>query len=264
MFGHTLYHVLVSRLDGLLGLSHLTFRHLRGWQDFGVQSMVDAPCGDLAWMQEVDLQGAQYLGVDIVPQLIADNQQRFVSRPDMSFRVLDIVRQAPPAADLIFCRETLQHLTQGDALRALINFSNSGARCVQCALSSSRSSQVMSLCVLCSYLMTTTFLEIDDNAIRFDVAHGFYSINLLKSPFNLPPPIRLYVDNAKTREYLAVRLFFSRLPLLYQKRLAIVVSDLAGVLTLNFILAGVGVAAVGMISSEYCVESEHPGLVVCV
>lgn len=109
-------------------------------QDFGVQSVVDAPCGDLAWMQEVDLQGAQYLGVDIVPQLIADNQRRFVSRPDMSFRVLDIVRETPPAADLIFCRETLQHLTQGDALRALINFSNSGARCVQHALSASRSS----------------------------------------------------------------------------------------------------------------------------
>lgn len=79
--------------------------------------------------------------------------------------------------------------------------------------------------------MTTTFLEIDDNAIRFDVAHGFYSINLLKPPFNLPPPIRLYVDNAKTREYLAVRL--SHLPLLYRKRL-VVVSELT-FLTLSVI-----------------------------
>lgn len=53
--------------------------------------------------------------------------------------------------------------------------------------------------------MTTTFLESNENDIRYDVVHGFYYINLLKPPFSLPPPLRMYVDNPKTREYLGVR-----------------------------------------------------------
>jgi hypothetical protein len=104
--------------------------------------------------------------------------------------------------DLIFCRETLQHLAQGDALRALINFNNSGARCVR-RYACIRHRELMGSGS--RYLMTTTFLEVDDNGIRFDVAAGFYPINLLKPPFNLPQPLRLYIDNTSTREYLGVR-----------------------------------------------------------
>lgn len=54
--------------------------------------------------------------------------------------------------------------------------------------------------------MITTFLEGDENDIRLDVVHGFYSINLLRPPFSLPPPLRMYLDNPVAREYLAVRI----------------------------------------------------------
>ena len=37
----------------------------------GVRSLLDAPCGDFYWMKEVDLAGVDYIGVDIVPEIIA-------------------------------------------------------------------------------------------------------------------------------------------------------------------------------------------------
>lgn len=71
-------------------------------------------------------------GVDIVMQAVEDNRRKLAHRPDMRFEQMDIVAQVPPPVDLIFTRETLQHLTQGDALKALLNFNKSGAKYDDC------------------------------------------------------------------------------------------------------------------------------------
>ena len=39
----------------------------------GARSMLDAACGDFNWMARVDLRGVRYVGVDVVPELIATN-----------------------------------------------------------------------------------------------------------------------------------------------------------------------------------------------
>jgi hypothetical protein len=47
--------------------------------ELGVKSVLDIPCGDLHWMQHVDLGAARYIGADIVESMIAANRRRFAS-----------------------------------------------------------------------------------------------------------------------------------------------------------------------------------------
>ena len=45
-----------------------------------VKIFLDAPCGDWNWMQLVDLAGVDYIGIDVVADVIASNRERF-ARP---------------------------------------------------------------------------------------------------------------------------------------------------------------------------------------
>ena len=42
------------------------------FDDYGIQSFLDAPCGDWFWMQHVDLSGIHYIGADISGEIIED------------------------------------------------------------------------------------------------------------------------------------------------------------------------------------------------
>lgn len=95
--------------------------------EHGVASMADIPCGDFNWMP-LFLDAAPfvtYQGFDIVPDIIAENRRRY---PTHRFEELDITREVPPRADLIFCKDLLNHLTFLDVRAALENMHRSGAR----------------------------------------------------------------------------------------------------------------------------------------
>jgi SAM-dependent methyltransferase len=140
----------------------------------GVKTFLDAPCGDLNWMQHVRLPpGAAYVGGDIVPALIAALEERYAADASRRFIVLDIVRGSIPPADLWLCRDVLFHLTTGDALAALGNFAGSEV----------------------PFILTTTFDFVKTN---IDVRPGgFRYLNLMHPPFNLPEP------RAKIPDFLA-------------------------------------------------------------
>src|SRR5438128_829316 len=73
--------------------------HLPGvLSQLGVRSMLDAPCGDFHWMSQVPLALEQYIGADIVPAMIRDNQRRYATG-NRRFIVMDIVREVPPRVD---------------------------------------------------------------------------------------------------------------------------------------------------------------------
>jgi hypothetical protein len=40
---------------------------------YGIESVLDLPCGDFHWMQRVELGGATYIGADIVEPLVRQN-----------------------------------------------------------------------------------------------------------------------------------------------------------------------------------------------
>jgi SAM-dependent methyltransferase len=133
----------------------------------GIRSVLDAPCGDFRWMGQVDLRGIDYIGLDIVPDVIAENQAR---HPGRRFVVGDIITGKLPAVDLVFCRDCLVHLSYDQIFSALANIAASGAR----------------------YLLTTTFVERNRNA---DIATGDWRpINLCIPPFELPPPLQVVVE----------------------------------------------------------------------
>jgi len=82
-------------------------------RDRNVRSVVDLGCGDWASTRLIDWNGASYLGIDIVPEVVAANQERY-GAPGVAFRVGDFVRDPVPAADLLVSKEALQHLPTAD------------------------------------------------------------------------------------------------------------------------------------------------------
>jgi hypothetical protein len=138
-------------------------------RELGITSVVDAPCGDFNWMQDVDLAGASYWGCDIVADLISANSARHRG-PGRTFRVLDFTTEHVPHADLIVCRDGLVHLSYRHIFAALKNFHDSGSR----------------------YLLTTTFPDTRENE---DIDTGWWRpINMQIPPFNLPLPLRRLSD----------------------------------------------------------------------
>jgi hypothetical protein len=132
----------------------------------GINSMLDARCGDFNWLRQVDLRLEKYIGVDVVPSLIEQNRKLYENR-NRKFTVADVRRDFLPETDLILCRDLLVHLSFEDIFSALRNFSSSGAK----------------------YLLTTTFPDRQTNA---DIKTGDWrTLNLQIPPFNFPAPFKL-------------------------------------------------------------------------
>jgi hypothetical protein len=86
-------------------------------RDLGIESMFDAPCGDLNWMpQVIDQTGIDYIGGDIAKDAVAIARSR---RPDLDIRLFDICADDFPCADLWHCRDTFFHLDFANIRRAL-------------------------------------------------------------------------------------------------------------------------------------------------
>jgi hypothetical protein len=154
-------------------------------QRLGVQTIVDAPCGDFYWLSTVDLSKnlTWYRGFDIVPQVIEQNNKQFASKK-IFFEAKDLIKRVPPRADLILCRHLLIHLTFEDCLHVLRNFKTSGSR----------------------YLMITSQPHIERNEeILF--TGSYRPVNLHLSPFNFPQPLWT-VDDAQNDQDRAVAAIF--------------------------------------------------------
>jgi hypothetical protein len=144
------------------------------FRELGLSSVLDIPCGDFYWMKTVDLGEIAYTGADIVEELIAQNRAKYAGRR-VRFECLDLIRDRLPSVDLIFCRDCLIHLSNEDALRALRNICDSGAR----------------------YLLTTTFTDREANV---DIETGQARIlNLQAAPFLLPQPLRVINEQCTER-----------------------------------------------------------------
>lgn len=139
------------------------------FKQYKIKSMVDIPCGDWNWMRLVDLSGIKYIGCDIVPQLVADNNAKYGNM----FQLLDITKGVPPKADLLLCRDLLFHLPQREVEQALSNIYASG----------------------CRYFLTTTFKDVPNTDINTGSSIGWRKINLTASPYELPDPIYVIQEN---------------------------------------------------------------------
>ena len=142
---------------------------------YNVTSVLDIPCGDFHWMQKVDLGQVHYTGADIVKDLIDRNNDRFQTYR-RRFLQLNLVDDALPKADLVFCRDCLVHLCFRDVLNALDNICESGSK----------------------YLLTTTYINRDRN---HNIKTGQWrALNLERPPFNLPKPVTLVDEKCLGRD----------------------------------------------------------------
>lgn len=132
-----------------------------------ISTLLDVPCGDFNWMRQVDLDEIDYTGGDIVPELIASNNSQH-TRKNVRFRLIDVINDPLPRADLVLCRDCLVHLPLMDIMKALRNIVGSGSK----------------------WLLTTTFTDRMHNA---DIAAGKWRpLNLQVEPFCLPEPEALF------------------------------------------------------------------------
>ncbi len=137
-----------------------------------ITSMLDIPCGDLHWMQHVDLGDCRYTGADVVPNLVARNQERFGS-DRRQFVELDITRDELPDVDLIFSRDCLIHFCNDTLAAATENIIASSA----------------------TYLLASHFPDVKEN-VEIPTAE-YRAVNLTLPPCGLPPPIRLINERSK-------------------------------------------------------------------
>jgi hypothetical protein len=132
-------------------------------KQFQIRTLIDAPCGDFAWMSVAALPVESYLGIDIVESLIAKNQKLY-GRQGITFQVGDLTNINPPQVDLLLCRDCLVHLSFDNIRRVLSNFIASNSK----------------------YFLTTTFPE---NDLNVDIENGDWRmLNLERQPFHFPSP----------------------------------------------------------------------------
>ena len=145
---------------------------------YGIRSILDAPCGDFAWMKLVDFGQTAYIGGDIVPEIITSNTELY-AQENRRFAVVDLVEDDLPDVDLIFCRDCFIHFSNDLILRSLRNMVRSKARFVMLTHDVS----------LLRYA-GVDWKNIDlDRATEAGVNFEFRPLNLTLPPFNLPPPV---------------------------------------------------------------------------
>lgn len=145
----------------------------------GIHSIVDAPCGDFLWMSQIVGCFEKYTGVDIVPDIVAKNSQRF-SNDRVSFLLADITADPLPKADAVLCRDCFIHLPQAQIWKALRNFKRAGYRYV----------------LLTQNDPTTEYREIVTGDCR--------AINWRLSPFSFPEPVETILENTGEGRRVAV------------------------------------------------------------
>ncbi len=134
------------------------------FDEMGIKSVFDAPCGDMHWMQQVlEDTNFTYLGGDIVGELISANKNKFTNSK-VDFIKFDITDDPFPAADVWLCRAIFYHLSNRDIYLALEQFVASSIK----------------------YILTTNCVT-DGLHTNEDIATGDWrSLNLTLPPFNFP------------------------------------------------------------------------------
>ena len=83
-----------------------------------IRTVVDMGCGDWQFSTLIDWSGIQYLGMDVVPEIIERNRTLFGS-PTVTFALSEGVDQELPCADLLILKDVLQHWPNADILSFL-------------------------------------------------------------------------------------------------------------------------------------------------
>lgn len=83
-----------------------------------IRSVIDIGCGDWGLSQHIDWTGIQYTGYDVVRYIIEKDQQLF-GTPTIMFVHADALETDLPEADLLICKDVLQHISNANIIHFL-------------------------------------------------------------------------------------------------------------------------------------------------
>ena len=149
-----------------------------------IRSVLDMGCGDWTLARQIDWGDIRYTGIDVVPQLVLENRQRFGSET-IQFSVADAVEDDLPTADLVIMKDVLQHLSHQSVTKVL-------TRMADCAYALAvndigRRGAVDSLLKVFSRRFSKPNIDIQDGQVRL--------LKLLEPPFcwNAEVALRYFV-----------------------------------------------------------------------
>jgi hypothetical protein len=136
-----------------------------------IKTFLDAPCGDFNWMKHVKLYDVQYIGGDIVNELIHSNNKQY-GNEQVEFRQINIIHDKLPKVDLMMVRDCLVHFNNESINGFFKNLAKSEIK----------------------YLLTTNFSYTKHN---YDISMGNWRpINLQRKPYCLPKEIDILLEES--------------------------------------------------------------------
>lgn len=124
------------------GSSAAYTERFRAWlqafmREQNVKSVLDFGCGDWSWAKHVDWTGIDYLGMEIIPDVVRGLQMQF-ARPQtetqsrIAFEIIDPRKFELPAnyaVDLVICKDVLQHLPSNEVMMLVAKLSRAARHC---------------------------------------------------------------------------------------------------------------------------------------
>jgi len=148
--------------------------------NYGITTISDAGCGDLAWMSTMDLSGVEYTGYDVHER---DTWPELRER-GWELQIVDITTDRLRASDLVVCRDVFIHLPNAMIMLALQQFRRTGR-----------------------YLLSTSYISDPTfergaftNETRIDTPSLYHAkLDLSLAPFGLGEPLERIPENAPNK-----------------------------------------------------------------
>lgn len=146
-------------------------------EKYNIKSITDSPCGDWNWMRLVNLDGIDYIGYDVVDEVLENNKSKY-QKENIRFENRDIINEPIRKSDLIICRDFMFHVSNENVSKLIKNFKNSGS----------------------TYLLTTCFDYVTKNEDFSSAEYGFRKINLRVEPFSFNEPLYEFIETHMDNE----------------------------------------------------------------
>ena len=149
---------------------------------YNISSMLDSSCGSMHWMRLVLEEVAlfkpdfKFAGTDVSCNVIEKHKKTFADKTNWSFACVDYANMPLPLGyDLVFSRDSLQHVPQYAVWMFLNNVRNSGAK----------------------YLMVGSYVKSRQPNKDIHAGWGAYDVDLLKPPFSVRNQLMVIDEHTK-------------------------------------------------------------------
>lgn len=134
--------------------------------EYEIRSIADVPCGEIGWIEALLRAHPEvaYTGYDIVGPVIEANRRR---RADLRFERIDATVRTFARADLVFCKDLINHLPEALVWRFLDRVCASGS----------------------TWLLITSNRDHGNSPLRMTHVGASRHVNLSRDPYDLPPPV---------------------------------------------------------------------------